>query len=282
LNGELKAAYETMAASVEALKAELVGAQDALRADLAATQETAASLGQRSDTIEVGLAESAEVQSALVGRTAAIEERVETLTTDFKALLDVNERTAQLVSVFQSENMPVLALLQLQGAVIDSAPFSEELTFAKMNLSDAAVSSPAFDMLTQFSAKGVNSIKDLRRELRLIAAQSNSISNRASNWGSQFGQWFSMLIGAVASPRSALSGGVEAAAETIDNALERGDLELAVAAASVMITDSRSGALNDWLVGLRDRYQLSQAMHSLEAVVYGRPASDQGMAQKSN
>lgn len=282
LDGELKAASETLAASVEALKAELVGAQDALRSDLAATQEMAASLGQRSDTIEAGLAESAELQSALVGSTAAIEERVETLTTDFKALLDVNERTAQLVSVFQSENMPVLALLQLQGAVNDSKPFSEELAFARMNLSDAAISSPAFGMLTQFSVNGVNSIRDLRSDLRLIATQSNSISNRASNWGAQFGQWFSMLIGAVASPQTALNGGLESAAETIDSALERGDLDLAVAEASVLITDSRSGALNDWLVGLRDRYQLAQAMQSLEAAVYGRGTSNETATQKSN
>ena len=283
LDGELKAASETLAASADALKTELVTTQDALKADLAATQEAVASLGQRSDTIEAGMAEAAEAQSALTGQTAAMQERVETLTKDFQALLDVNERTARLVSVFQSESMPVLALLQLQGAVNDSSPFAEELSFAKMNLNDAAISSPAFAMLTQFSAKGVNSIKDLRRDLRLIAAQSSSISNRASNWGAQFGQWFSMLIGAVASPQSALGGGIEAAADTIDSALERGDLELAVAEASVMITDSRSGALNDWLVGLRDRYQVSQAMRSLEAIVYGRPASNQGVAQqKSN
>ncbi len=282
LDGELTSASESLTASVDALKSELAGAQDALRSDLMAAQEAAASLGQRSDTIEASIAESAEAQSALVGRTAAIEARAETLTNDFKALLDVHERTAELVLMFQSENMPVLALLQLQGAVADSKPFSEELTFAKTNLNAAVIASPAFDMLTKFSVNGVNSIQDLRRDLRLIAAQSNSISNRASNWGAQFGQWLSMLIGAVASPQPALVGGIEAAAETIENALERGDLELAVAEASVMITDSRSGALNDWLVGLRDRHQLYQAMQSLEAAVYGRAATDQGMAQKSN
>lgn len=280
LDSELQAASGFLAASIDALKSEVTAAQDALSSDLGATQEMAAALEQRSEAIEVGMVEAVEAQSALTERTAAIDQRVETLTNDFKALLDVNERTAQLVSVFQSQNMPVLALLQLQGAVHDSTPFPEELSFARQNLNDAATSSPAFDLLTQVSAKGVNSIQDLRRDLRLIASQSSSIASRASNWSAQIGQWFSMLVGGVSSPQPALSGGLEAAADTIDSALERGDLELAVAEASVMITDSRSGALNDWLVGLRDRYQVAQAMQRLEAVVYGRDAAGVGAAAK--
>jgi cell division protein FtsB len=280
LNGELAAASETLVGSIDALRAELVAAQDALKSDLVATQDVMASLGQRSDVLEAGMTEVVEGQAELAGRTEAIEGRVATLTDDFRTLLDINERTAELVSVFESKNMPVLALLQLEGAVAGSTPFPQELAFARMNLDDAAVSSEAFGMLTTFSTTGVSSISELRRDLRLIADQSNSIAGRGSNWGSQLGEWFSMLIGAVASPQSALSGGIKAAAETIDDALGRGDLELAVAEASVMITDSRSGALNDWLVGLRDRYQLSQSMKMLQATVYGRAATDQGAGKK--
>ena len=270
-------AIDALTAAQEAAAQSLRAALDEIRSELAAVRETIDGLtdglaaGLTSVGSEVAALETAD--NEITARVAALDSRLQDLTLSMTALVDMGERVSQLVITRQDEELPVLALLQLEKALEGSGPYQQELAFARRYLGDSPSTQAAFEVLASSAPTGVNSLAELRRDFVLIANQMGSTVSRLQSWTDRVTSWFEMLVGASSVPE-VLSGGQTASnIATIDVALDRGDLSLAVQEASAILATRRNGPLEEWLVALRKRHDIARALGILSNAVYDRGGS---------
>ncbi|NQW09582.1 MAG: hypothetical protein HQ481_06855 [Alphaproteobacteria bacterium] len=248
-------------------------ALDETRSEFAATREAVDALAVRLTPIEGGIAALEAFDGDVASRLAALDGRLQEVTAGVAALVDMNERVAQLAAARQDEELPILALLQLEKALSGSGPYEQELTFARRYLGNRAGAMMALDTLADGAASGVNSLADLRRDFMLIANQMGASVSGRQSWTDRMTSWFEMLIGASSVPEALSGGRVASSIATVDAALERGELSLAVQETSTILAARRNGALEEWLIALRKRYDVARALGELNDAVYGRDSA---------
>ena len=271
-----------MTGVTEALRAELQETAEEVRGAIAAVQEeVAATRAELTDLAErVGAAEAiSEEQVAasadMATRLETIEGRLGTLVANFNGLLDLNDQIAQTVATFKNENMPILAVIQLRDAVLRAEPYTPELAFAERVLNGAPGIQAALTKLTASAPDGITSIPELRRDLRLIANNLGSFVAKVESWSERVGNWFNMMVGASTVPEARRGGHLVAAIATMDDALDRNDLELVIREGAALQAELRSTALADWLNALVERIEATDAVRQLELVVYDRSTASQ-------
>ncbi|WPZ34628.1 hypothetical protein T8K17_00505 [Thalassobaculum sp. OXR-137] len=275
---ERLAALDTdMTAVTDTLRGELRASADEIRGAIAAVQEsvdaTRTDLGALADRQTTAEGRSEELAAATVeldGRLETLNGRLGSLITDFKSLLDLNDQLAQTVATFKQENMPVLAVIQLRDAVMRSEPYLPELAFAKRVLNGAPGIQPALEKLTRQAQNGIESIPDLRRDLRLIVNNLGMFVSKPNSWPDRVGTWFNMLVGTTTVPEARQGGGLVATLATMDEALDRDDLELVIREGAGLQSEIRSTALADWLSAVVERVEATDAVRQLETIVYDR------------
>jgi hypothetical protein len=263
LIGELRSELQERAATIQ-------GAVDVVREAVDATRTDLAALSERVAAAEGDAEQQAALSVEMAARFDTIEARLGTLVTDFNGLLDLNDQIAQAVATFKNENMPVLAVIQLRDAVNRSEPYVPELAFAQRVLDGAPGIKEALGKLTASAPNGITGIPVLRRDLRLIANNLGSFVSKVESWSDRVGSWFNMMVGASTVPEARRGGGIVAAIATIDEALDRGDLELVIREGAALQSELRSAAFADWLGAVVERIEVTDAVRKLEAVVYAR------------
>lgn len=268
------------AEAISALKAEqdaavqgLAAASEETRAELATARQSFDALAERLTSVEGGIEGLQAADGELMAQFAALDGQLQTLAADVTLLAQSSERIAQLVSARQDQELPVLAVLQLEKALEGSAPYGSELAFARRYLGDRPDAALALDTLADGAGGGVNSLADLRRDFMLIANQMGSTVGRLQSWTDRMTGWFEMLVGASSVPEVSSGGRLTTSIATVDAALERGDLALAIQETSAILAVRRSGALEEWLGVLRKRHDMTVALGALNDAVYGRDVS---------
>jgi hypothetical protein len=118
-------------------------------------------------------------------------------------------------------------------------------------------------------------VPELRRDLRLIARNLGTSVAQVESWSDRVSGWFNMLVGASAVPEVRQGGSVVAVVATIDDALDRGNLELVIREGAALQAEWRSPALADWLQAVVERMEVTAAVGTLQDVVYTRATSSQ-------
>lgn len=272
--------------ALAALEAQLQTSLDTLQTSLASVQEDVSAVGSELGVLAARVAETegsledqAALNVAMTDRFEAIDDRISNLVTDFNGLLDLTDQVAQTVTIFKNENMPILAVVQLRSAVDRAEAYGAELAFAQRVLSGAPGSQDALATLAGHAGDGIASASELRRDLRLIAENLGSFVANMESWSDRVSGWFTMLVGTPTVPEAREGGGLVSAIATIDEALERGDLELVIREGAALQAERRSPALADWLKAVVQRVQVTDALRKLEAVVYAQataPSESQG------
>jgi len=277
LQSSLNETTSALQSSLEETTGELRTSIDTIQAGVEQTKADLEALTSRADETGSTLSALATRDGEIADQVTAVSDRLSQLTTDFNALLDVNERVAAVVSRFETESLPILALAQLRPAAASSAPFARQLAFVQGALSGSPAAAEPLAILEPFAQRGTDSVDDLRQDLDLIAAEMGvPTGQQPPSWTSQVGTWFAALVGSFAEPVApARSNGLEAAVRTIDHALSRGSLDLALREAS-LIAGAGSGAMRDWIVGLQDRAKVDAAVGRLETIVYGQGTTGAG------
>lgn len=295
LSGDLATSVESLrsetTADFEAISAELQDAVTKIEGSIAAVQEEVAAartdldaLGSRMATAETALDSQVAVDAAMTDRLGALDDRLGTLVSDFNGLLDLSDQVAQTVATLKTENMPILAVIQLRDAVNRSEPYRPELAFARRVLNGAPGVGAALDKLEEKATDGIASAPELRRDLRLIANNFGTFVNKVESWSDRVSGWFTMLVGAQTVPEAREGGNIVASVAAMDDALERGDLELAIREGASLQAELRSPALADWMKAVVERMEMIEALRKLKSAAYGRvtaPAGGQG-AGKAN
>lgn len=286
LSAELATAIETVrtetTADFESLNADLQEAVARVEGSIASLQDalTAArgeidALSPRIDGIDAAIENQVSVDAAIADRLNAVDERVDGLVGDFTDLLDLSDQVAQTVSTFKNENMPILAVIQLRDAINRSGPYGPELSFARRVLNGAPGIQAALEKLDSSASDGIASVPELRRDLRLIARNLGTIVAQVESWSDRVSGWFNMLVGASAVPEVRQGGSVVAVVATIDDALDRGNLELVIREGAALQAEWRSPALADWLQAVVERMEVTAAVGTLQDVVYTRATTSQ-------
>lgn len=278
-DSELAAAAETASTDLQSAIADLQGSLDAVREEAATARADLDGLATRLTTAEGSVEEQAALNAEMAERFEAIDTRLSTLVSDFNALLDLSDQVAQTVATFKNENMPILAIIQLRDAVNRSEPFEPELAFAKRVLNGAAGIKEALAKLSATSSEGIASTPELRRDLRLIANNLGSFVTKVESWSDRVSGWFNTMVGVSTIPEARRGGGLAAAVATMDEALERDDMELVIREGVALQSELRSGALADWLNAVVQRVEVTDAVRKLERVVYTQataPGDNQG------
>ncbi|MDF1791477.1 MAG: hypothetical protein P1U88_06170 [Thalassobaculaceae bacterium] len=270
LGADLNGSVEAIRSEMQAALADIADSLSAIREDVAATRTELTTVATRMGDAEAGAAEQGTLNTAMAERFDAVEARLGTLTGDFNGLLDLSDQVAQTVTTFKTENMPILAVIQLRDAVNRSEPFGPELAFAKRVLNGAPGIANALDKLSSSSADGIASVAEMRRDLRLIANNLGSFVTKIESWSDRVGGWYNMLVGAATVPEARRGGGLVAAVATMDEALDREDLELVIREGAALQSEIRSPALADWLNAVVERIEVTDAVRKLEGVVYAR------------
>lgn len=266
---------DTLRAELRESAAEVRGAIDAVQEEVAATRADLGVLTERMAAAEGLTEEQAAAGAEMAGRLEALEGRLGTLTTNFNGLLDLNDQIAQTVATFKNENMPILAVIQLRDAVIRAEGYTPELAFAKRVLNGAPGIQDALTTLEAQAQDGIASIPELRRDLRLIVNNMGTFVAKVESWSERVGSWFNMLVGASTVPEARRGGGLVSAIATMDEALDRDDLELVIREGAALQTELRSVAMADWLNAVVERLEATSAVRQLETVVYARSMAPQ-------
>lgn len=282
LESGLTGKIEAFGTEIATATATVSDSVSALRDDLVTTREALTALGARMDTAEARVDDQAVVDTAMLTRLSGLDERLASLVSDFTTLLDLNEQVAATVATFKTENMPILAIMQLREAVNGSKPYVRELAFADKVLNGEPGIRAALTTLGEGATDGIASIPELRRDLRLIATNLGSFVTKVESWAGRVTGWFNMMVGGSTVPEARPGGTLVASVATIDDALERNDMQLVMREATILLAEHRSTALADWLAAVNQRFEVIEAVGSLEDVVYKRttaPAKGASQAQ---
>ncbi|SDF44660.1 MULTISPECIES: hypothetical protein [Thalassobaculum] len=272
LDTDMTGVTDTLRAELEDSAAEVRGAIAAVQEEVAATRADLGVLTDRMAAAEGRTDDQAAASAELTGRLEEIEGRLGTLVTDFNGLLDLNDQVAQTVATFKNENMPILAVIQLRDAVIRAESFTPELAFAQRVLNGAPGIQDSLTTLAASAQDGIASIPQLRRDLRLIFNNMGTLVAKVESWSERVGSWFNMLVGSSTVPEARRGGGLVSAIATMDDALDRDDLELVIREGAALQSELRSAALADWLNAVVERLEATSAVRQLETVVYARSA----------
>lgn len=270
LDTNMTGVTDTLRTELQDSAAEIRGAIAVVQEEVAATRTDLAGLAERMTTAEGRTEEQAAAAIEMTARLETVEGRLGGLVTDFNGLLDLNDQIAQTVTTFKTENMPILAVIQLRDAVLRADPYMPELSFAKRVLNGAPGIKGALDKLDASAQDGIASVPELRRDLRLIANNLGTFVAKVESWSDRVGSWFNMMVGGTTVPEARRGGGLVSAIATIDDALDRNDLELAIREGAALQAELRSAALADWLTAVVERIEATDAVRQLESVVYAR------------
>lgn len=275
LETDLTGFNDTLRTELQESATEIRGAIAAVQEEVAATRADLNVLGERMAAAEGRTDEQAAASAAIAGRLEEVEGRLGTLVTNFNGLLDLNDQIAQTVATFKNENMPILAVIQLRDAVLRAEGYTPELAFAKRVLNGASGIQDALGTLEANAQDGIASIPELRRDLRLIVNNMGTFVAKVESWSERVGSWFNMLVGASTVPEARRGGSIVAALATMDDALDRDDLELVISEGAGLQSEIRSAAMADWLNAVVERLEATSAVRQLETVVYARSTTPQ-------
>lgn len=268
LDLDLTGVTDTLRVELEESAAEARGAIAAVQEEIAATRADLGVLSERMGAAEGRTEDQAAANAEMVTRLETIEGRLGSLVTNFNGLLDLNDQIAQTVATFKNENMPILAVIQLRDAVVRAKSYKPELAFAERVLNGAPGIQEALTTLTASAQDGIASIPELRRDLRLIVNNMGTFVAKVESWSERVGNWFSMVVGTSTVPEARRGGRLVSAIATMDDALDRDDLELVIREGAAVQSEMRSTAMADWLNAVVERLEATNAVRKLETVVY--------------
>lgn len=274
LRGEMSTRLEGLGGELAETSAALREALTAVQGEVATVREEAGALGDRMAASEARGDGFEAADSALAERLAALDTRLDDLGSDLATLVTLAREIDRTVSTYRGENMPILAVIQLRDAIARSEPYGPELAFAKKVLNGAPGIDAALARLDESAMDGIASVPILQRDLRLIANEFGTFVTQVETWSDRVSGWFTALFGSTVVPEARQGGGIVAAIATIDDALERGDLELAIREGVAIQTERRSTALANWLNAVVQRSEVTQAVGKLEEVVYARATAE--------
>lgn len=304
VEAQLEAARQEVANSLDAARADLAAASERVGVIEQGLTDTGAridALSVQADTAEALSATAAEERAAtkqqvseIAGQVEEVAGRVGSLGSSLEtvgALAAANEKRvgdvggavdaivlsvkdlADVVDTMEnrraSMETPLIGLSVLRRALDRTAPFQNELGLMREMFGSTVIpDAGAMAVLNEYSRNGVRTVGELRRDFRFVAVQSGRLVSRIESWSEQVRGWFEYVFGIDAAPEAGRSGRISTALASIDDALEAGQLDIAIEQAMQIAATSDNELLAGWTAEVRQRRDVELAYDSIERTVY--------------
>lgn len=301
---QLAATRQEVSASLDAARADLAAASErvgAIEQGLADTSGRVDALSARAEAAEAIASTAAEERAAtksqigdLAGKVEEVAGRVGSLGASVEtvgALAAANEKRigdvggaadaivlsvkdlADVVDTMEtrraSMETPLIGLSVLRRALDRTAAFQSELELMRELFGATVIPDPAaMAVLNEYARNGVRTIGELRRDFRFVAVQSGRLVSRIESWSDQVRGWFEYVFGIDAAPEAGRSGRISTALASIDDALEAGQLDIAIEQAMQIASTSDNELLAGWTAQVRQRRDIELAYDAVERAVY--------------
>jgi hypothetical protein len=274
----IKSAQSMLAQRVDRLEAAVQGL-GRNQGNETATKAALAQLGQRLDATDAQSASSAASQASDIRKLQQEQSRIDGAAADLgRRLTELQQQVHAQGVADRSGAALLLALMQMRQAVEEARPFPDEYGAFKALARDDPKLVAAAEPLARPARDGVASRVVLRQRLADLATQTPAAKQPDAKltW---WAQALARIRGLVTIRRidGAAKTGPEAAIDSAQSALARGDLAAAVSALD-SLTGANAAAARPWLEMARERLAAETALRQLQELLAAQVGAPQPVA----